>query len=135
VRDSLKQINGSEPAIFNHFDLVARGGLLQHIPEIWLDDFKQEYEEALMPVILPVIKKVYDAFDYKKALEISRIVLSIDPFNDIGIKFKLKALRRTKGIEHARKIYEEFSAEYEKSLGEVYPVPFEKICSNKADQR
>jgi hypothetical protein len=135
VRDSLKQINGNEPSVFNHFDLVARGGLLQHIPEIWLDDFKQEYEEALMPVILPVIKKVYDAFDYKKALEISRIVLSIDPFNDIGIKFKLKALRRTKGIEHARKIYEEFSAEYEKSLGETYPVPFEKICSNKSDQR
>jgi hypothetical protein len=135
VRDSLKQSNGNEPAAFNHFDLVARGGLLQYIPEIWLDDFKQEYEEALMPVILPVIKKVYDAFDYKKALEISRIVLSIDPFNDIGIKFKLKALRRTKGIEHARKIYEEFSAEYEKSLGEVYPVPFEKICSNKSDQR
>lgn len=135
VRDSLKQVNGSEPSVFNHFDLVARGGLLQHIPEIWLDGFKQEYEEALMPVILPMIKKVYDAPDYKKALEISRIVLSIDPFNDIGIKFKLKALRRTKGIEHARKIYEEFIAEYEKSLGEEYPVPFEKICSNKSDQR
>ncbi len=135
VREALKQTNVGESSAFSYLDLVARGGLLQHIPEIWLDDFKQEYEEALMPVILPVIKKVYDAADYKKALEISRIVLNIDPFNDIGIKFKLKALRRTKGIEHARKIYEEFSAEYEKSLGEEYPVPFEKICSNKSDQR
>jgi two-component SAPR family response regulator len=135
VREALKQTNVGEPSAFNYLDLVARGGLLQHIPEIWLDDFKQEYEEALMPVILPVIKKAYDAFDYKKALEIARIVLNIDPFNDIGIKFKLKALRRTKGIEHARKVYEEFSAEYEKSLGEEYPVPFEKICSNKSDPR
>lgn len=135
VREALKQTNVGEPSAFNYLDLVARGGLLQHIPEIWLDDFKQEYEEALMPAILPVIKKAYDAFDYKKALEIARIVLNIDPFNDIGIKFKLKALRRTKGIEHARKVYEEFSAEYEKSLGEEYPVPFEKICSNKSDPR
>ncbi|MFS2188729.1 kelch repeat-containing protein, partial [Mucilaginibacter sp. Mucisp84] len=135
VREALKQTNVGEPSAFNYLDLVARGGLLQHIPEIWLDDFKQEYEEALMPVILPVIKKAYDAFDYKKTLEIARIVLNIDPFNDIGIKFKLKALRRTKGIEHARKVYEEFSAEYEKSLGEEYPVPFEKICSNKSDLR
>ncbi|MGF7077099.1 Kelch repeat-containing protein [Mucilaginibacter sp. 3215] len=135
VREALKQTNVGETVVFSYLDLVARGGLLQHIPEIWLDDFKQEYEEALMPVILPVIKKAYDAFDYKKALEISRIVLNIDPFNDIGIKFKLKALRRTKGIEHARKVYEEFSAEYEKSLGEEYPVPFEKICSNKSDPR
>ncbi|GGB30741.1 Kelch repeat-containing protein [Mucilaginibacter rubeus] len=135
VREALKQTNVGEPSAFNYLDLVARGGLLQHIPEIWLDDFKQEYEEALMPAILPVIKKAYDAFDYKKALEIARIVLNIDPFNDIGIKFKLKALRRTKGIEHARKVYAEFSAEYEKSLGEEYPVPFEKICSNKSDPR
>lgn len=135
VREALKQNNVGEPSAFSYLDLVARGGLLQQIPEIWLDDFKQEYEEVLMPVILPVIKKAYDAFDYKKALEISRIVLNIDPFNDIGIKFKLKALRRTKGIEHARKIYEEFSAEYEKSLGEEYPIPFEKICSNKSDPR
>ncbi|MET3501904.1 two-component SAPR family response regulator [Mucilaginibacter rubeus] len=135
VREALKQTNVSEAVVFSYLDLVARGGLLQHIPEIWLDDFKQEYEEALMPAILPVIKKAYDAFDYKKALEIARIVLNIDPFNDIGIKFKLKALRRTKGIEHARKVYEEFSAEYEKSLGEEYPVPFEKICSNKSDPR
>jgi hypothetical protein len=90
---------------------------------------------VLIPVIFPLIKKAYDAFYYKKALEISRFVLNIDPFNDIGIKFKLKALRRTKGIEHARKVYEEFSAEYEKSLGEEYPVPFEKICSNKSDPR
>lgn len=135
VREALKQTNVGEPSAFSYLDLVARGGLLQHIPEIWLDDFKQEYEEALMPVILPVIKKAYDTFDYKKALEIARIVLNIDPFNDIGIKFKLKALRRTKGIEHARKVYEEFSAEYEKSLGEEYPVPFEKICSNKSDPR
>lgn len=134
VRDSLKQVGNSEQPLFNHLDLVARGGLLQHIPEIWLDDFKQEYEEVLMPVILPVIKKVYDTPDYKKALEISRIVLNIDPFNDTAIKFKIKALRRTRGIEHARKVYDEFAAEYEKSLGEEYHVPFEKICSNKSDE-
>jgi two-component SAPR family response regulator len=134
VRDDLKQAGNAEQPLFNHFDLIARGGLLQHIPEIWLDDFKQEYEETLMPVILPVIKKVYDSFDYKRALEISRVVLNIDPFNDTAIKFKIKALRRTRGIEHARKVYDEFAAEYEKSLGEEYHVPFEKICSNKSDE-
>jgi two-component SAPR family response regulator len=134
VRDDLKQAGNAEQPLFNHFDLIARGGLLQHIPEIWLDDFKQEYEETLMPVILPVIKKVYDSFDYKRALEISRVVLNIDPFNDTAIKFKVKALRRTRGIEHARKVYDEFAAEYEKSLGEEYHVPFEKICSNKSDE-
>jgi hypothetical protein len=43
VREALKQTNVGEPSAFNYLDLVARGGLLQHIPEIWLDDFKLLY--------------------------------------------------------------------------------------------
>jgi tetratricopeptide (TPR) repeat protein len=88
-----------------------------------------------MPVILPEIKKVYESGDFRKALEIARVVLNIDPFNDGALKYKLKALRRIKGIEYARKVYDEFIIEYEKSLGIEYPVPFDKICSNKTDQR
>ena len=122
-------------SILNYFDLIARGGLLQHIPETWLDDIKLVYEEALMPVILPEIRRIYESGDFRKALEIARVVLNIDPFNDVALKYKLKALRRIKGIEYARKVYEEFVMEYEKSLGIEYPVPFDKICSNKTDQR
>jgi tetratricopeptide (TPR) repeat protein len=84
-----------------------------------------------MPRILPETKKVYEGGDFRKAIEIARVVLNIDPFNDEAIKYKLKALRRIKGIEYAQKIYNDFIAEYEKSLGEHYPVPFEKICAVK----
>jgi len=137
VKDSIKEFNHTDrpagQALLNHFDLIARGGMLQFIPEIWLDDFKQEYEEALMPVILPVIKKTYEEGDFRKALEVSRVVLNIDPFNDLAVKYKLKALRRTKGIEYAHRIYDEFAAEYKKSLGVEYPIHFEKICSNKTE--
>ena len=88
-----------------------------------------------MPVILPEVKKVYESGDFRKALDIARVVLNIDPFNDTALKYKLKALRRIKGIEYARKVYEEFATEYEKSLGISYQVPFEKICSNKSELR
>lgn len=139
VTASLEQINGSEKpaevAILQYFDLIARGGLLQYIPETWLDDIKLGYEETLMPVILPEVKKVYESGDFRKALDIARVVLNIDPFNDTALKYKLKALRRIKGIEYARKVYEEFATEYEKSLGISYQVPFEKICSNKSELR
>ncbi|WPU93825.1 hypothetical protein SNE25_31385 [Mucilaginibacter sabulilitoris] len=140
VTDDIKQIGGisdkpADVSILTHFDLIARGGLLQYISENWLDDIKLVYEEALMPIILPEVKKVYESGDFRKALDISRVVLNIDPFNDVAIKYKLKALRRIKGIEYARKTYDEFTAEYEKSLGIEYAVPFDKICSNKTDQR
>jgi len=135
VTDSIKQISGNDKlaglSILNHFDLISRGGLLQYIAETWLDDIKLVYEEALMPLILPEIKRVYESGDFRNALDIARVVLNIDPFNDVAIKYKLKALRRIKGIEYARKVYDEFITEYEKSLGVGYSVPFEKICSNK----
>ncbi|MDP9082110.1 MAG: hypothetical protein M3O71_32245 [Bacteroidota bacterium] len=121
----------SDDTILTHFDLVARGGLLQYIPETWLDGIKLNYEEALMPLILPEVRIIYEAGDFRKTLEVTRVVLNIDPFNDEAIKYKLKALRRTKGVEYAHKIYNDFVAEYEKSLGEVYTIPFEKICPAK----
>lgn len=139
VTGALEQINRSDKAaeasILQYFELIARGGLLQYIPETWLDDIKLGYEETLMPVILPEVKKVYESGDFRKALDITRVVLNIDPFNDTALKYKLKALRRIKGIEYARKMYDEFTAEYEKSLGISYQVPFEKICSNKTEPR
>ena len=130
VTDAIND-NHAGQSILDHFDLVARGGLLQYIPENWLDDIKLIYEEALMAVILPEVKKVYESGDFRKAMDIARVVLNIDPFNDSAIKYKLKALRRIKGIEYARKQYDDFIAEYEKSLGIEYPVPFDKICANK----
>jgi two-component SAPR family response regulator len=139
VTRALEQITGPDKAaevtILQHFELIARGGLLQYIPETWLDDIKLGYEESLMPVILPEVKKIYESGDFRKALDIARVVLNIDPFNDTALKYKLKALRRIKGIEYARKVYDEFTAEYEKSLGISYQVPFDKICSNKTEPR
>jgi len=134
VENSLKELHtASQPAegILNHIGLIARGGLLQEIAEPWLDAIKQNYEETLVPEILPALKNIYEAGDYRKSLDIARVVLNIDPFNDGAIKYKLKALRRMKGVEHAHKIYNDFAAEYEKSLGEVYPIPFDKICPAK----
>jgi two-component SAPR family response regulator len=114
--------------ITDNFKLFARGGLLHQVPETWLDDVKLNFEESLAQVILPELQKIYDGGDHKKALELSRIILNIDPFNDRALKYKLKALRRIKGIDYSKKVYDEFVAEYHKSLGGEYPVNFDKIC-------
>jgi DNA-binding SARP family transcriptional activator len=128
VQASLNNRQGAAELEVPHFDLMARGGLLPAMPDVWLDDFKEEYEEALIPALQPVIKNTYDEGQFKKVLEISRLILNIDPFSDAGIKYKLKAIRRTRGIEHARRTYDDFVAEYKRSLGIDYPIPFDKIC-------
>jgi two-component SAPR family response regulator len=132
VTDAIAQVHHhnktAEQFINENFDLFARGGLLQHVPETWLDDVKLNFEEALTQVILPELRKIYDGGDHKKALELSRVILSIDPFNDGALKYKLKSLRKIKGIDYAKKVYDEFVAEYHKSLGGEYPIHFDKIC-------
>jgi two-component SAPR family response regulator len=138
IIDAIKEINSANKqadlSILDYFDLIARGGLMQNIPVLWLDDFKLAYEEALLLVILPQIKNVYTNGNFRKTLEISHIVLNIDPFNEEAIKYKIKAFKRIKGIEYARKIYEEFIIEYKRSLDVDYPIPFDKICSGNSDR-
>lgn len=129
VIDSLKSAPKTQTPDIAHFDLIARGGLLPAMPDVWLDDVKQEYEEALIPAITPVVKNLYKAGAFKKTLEVSRMVLNVDPFNDTAIKYKIRSIRRTKGIDHARRFYDDFTSEYKRSLGIDYQVPFEKICS------
>jgi hypothetical protein len=51
----------------------------------------------------------------------------MDPFNDTALKYELKALRKLKGIDHSRKIYDQFAIEYKKSFGTEYPIGFDKI--------
>ncbi|RYU91379.1 hypothetical protein EWM62_05410 [Mucilaginibacter terrigena] len=132
IIDALQQIQDHNLTtgefIINHCDLFARGGLLQYLPETWLDDIKLNFEESLIAVILPEVKKIYESGDHKKAFEITRVVLNIDPFNDTALKYKLKSLRKIKGIDYAKRVYDEFTAEYQKSLGSEYPIQFDKIC-------
>ncbi|QHS56381.1 hypothetical protein GWR56_12845 [Mucilaginibacter sp. 14171R-50] len=132
IIDALHQIQehnlSASRFVTDNCELFARGGLLQYLPETWLDDIKLSFEESLMLVILPEVKKIYESGDHKKAFEISRVVLNIDPFNDTALKYKLKSVRRIKGIDHAKRLYDEFINEYQKSLGSEYPVHFDKIC-------
>jgi len=128
VTDALKKPDEEkEKLIFDHFELVQRGALLSDMPDTWLDDFKISYEEQLMGVLLPQLHKQYAAENYKIVQEISRLVLNVDPFNDNALKYQLKSYRRTKGIEYSKKIYDQYIAEYKKSLGIEYPVSLDKI--------
>ncbi|WP_186458783.1 bacterial transcriptional activator domain-containing protein [Mucilaginibacter achroorhodeus] len=118
----------AEQLVEEQFGLFARGSLLRDVPENWLDDFKQKFEEQLLSVVIPEVKRIYETGHYKQALELARIALNMDPFNDVAIKYKLKAVRRIKGVEQARKTYDDFAADYERSLGGLYAIPFDKIC-------
>ena len=110
-----------------HLRLIARGPLLPDMPESVLDDFKSRYEDRLTGILIPEMKRVYEASDFKLALEIAKLILGIDSFHEEALKYQLKSCRRLKGIEYSRKAYDQFTQGYEKSLGVAYHVSFDKI--------
>ena len=128
VIDTLKKSDHEQGKfITDNFELISRGSFLSDMTDIWLDDFKVDYEELLMKDLLPQLQKLYTEENHKVVLETSKLVLNIDPFNDTAIKYQLKSYRRLKGIDHSKKVYDQFVAEYKKSLGIDYPIALEKI--------
>jgi len=120
--DSANSQNGGD-----YLPVMLRGPLLRDMPDSWLDDFKYHYEEQLSGMIMPGLKKQYELKDLKLVLEITRLILDMDPFNDEALKYQLKSFSRLKGIEYARKMYDLFILEYKRSLGVDYPISFDKI--------
>jgi len=117
---------GSDP-VLPHLRLIARGPLLPNMPEAVLDDFKSSFEDRLIGLLIPEMKRLYEAKDYKLAQDIAKLILTIDSFHEEALKYQLKSCRRLKGIEYSRKAYDQFTQGYEKSLGVAYHVSFDKI--------
>lgn len=113
--------------ILEHFDLVSRGTLLSDMSDQWLDDFKNNYDEQLAGMIQPLLVKYYESGDMRLVPDLAKLILDTDPFNDTALRYQLKGIRKQKGIEQARRVYDQFVAEYKKSFGSDYQTSFEKI--------
>lgn len=119
--------------IQDYLPLLNRGSLLNDIQEPWLDEFRQAYEDELLPVLLTDLKYIYEEGNQKDAYQLSRIILETDPFNEVALQCQLNILRRWRGVDVSRKRYEQFAASYKKSLGIEYPLSFGAIISPDTD--
>jgi two-component SAPR family response regulator len=116
-----------ENMLLQNMEIISRGSLLADVTDTWLDEIKLNFEEGLMEQLVPAIETGYAAGNYKTVLELCRIVLHIDPFNDVTLKYQLKSYRRIKGIDYCKKIYDHYTTEYKKSYGVDYEVTLDKL--------
>ena len=93
----------------------------------WLDIYKQAYDEHIMEVLHPQLNVLYNNKQYRQVVELARLILMIAPFNDEAYKYELRAFKKMKGKDHAKKMYDHFYNEYHNSFGEPYPIRFEDI--------
>lgn len=128
VLDYLKRGEINELSIANYLPAMLQGGLLPVMQDPWIDGFKNSFEEVLTQRLQPEMAKAFDSEHLKLALDLAKIVLKVDPFNDYAIKFQLSTLRRLKGKDVASKCFQQFKDEYQDSLGIQYPHTFEELC-------
>ncbi|HTJ12117.1 MAG TPA: hypothetical protein VL547_08830 [Dinghuibacter sp.] len=114
-------------SLTGYLHLLTRGPLLPDMPEPILDHHKTAFEEQLIDLLLPAMVHLYDTRELKTALEVAKLVLTLDAFNEEALKYQLRIYRRLKGIEYSRKAYDQFTQDYERSLGVAYHVSFDKI--------
>jgi len=106
---------------------ITRGPLLEDTADPILDEFKSDYESKLIAALTPDLKAAYETADYRRSLEIARLLLSMDPFNEDVLKVQLRSYRRLKGIDYSRRAYDQFAQDYQRSLGVAYHISFDKI--------
>jgi two-component SAPR family response regulator len=114
-------------SIWEHYPLIARGPLLEDLPESLLEDNKSVFEEQLLQMLLPELKRLYEVREYKAALEMAKLILGMDAFNEEALKYQLRSFRRLRGLEYSRKAYDQFTQDYQRSLGVAYHISFDKI--------
>ena len=119
---------GSAPAaIMDHFHLITRGPLLCDMPESLIDESRSAFETRLIDLLLPQLKKQYDAHQYKLTLEIAKAIIERDAFNEEALTYQLRSFRRLRGIDYSRKAYDQFTRDYQRSLGVAYHTSFDEI--------
>lgn len=114
-------------SIADHLPLIARGTLLEDMPEALLEDVKPVFEEQLLGLLGPELRKRYETGEYKQVLEMAKLILGMDAFNEEALKYQLRSYRRLRGLEYSRKAYDQFTEDYKRSLGVAYHVSFDKI--------
>ncbi|MEP6685048.1 MAG: hypothetical protein ABJA35_17365 [Parafilimonas sp.] len=110
-----------------NWQLILRGTLLHDLHDAWLENFRYDYEQRLINLSTKQIKKALTGNDLKQILEISRFILKIEPFNEEALEYEIAALKKLKGLDYARKKFDQYADEYKRSLGTSCPISFDNI--------
>lgn len=128
--DYLKMIdllNAKEMDIKAILDIFSQGKFLNFMNDPIFDEFKENIENKLLPILYAELERRFGAKDVKATVEISDMLLSIDPLDEKALKFSVNALKIYKRTEESLVRYATFVAEYKKIYGSDYPIPFAKI--------
>ncbi|MDR7131234.1 two-component SAPR family response regulator [Algoriphagus sp. 4150] len=111
-------------------EIVGRGKFLYLADDYLFDEFKEEAEAKLEPILLVEIEKSFEAGLYHTTISLAEAIFNIDPLNELALACEIKAMQKLKAHEEAKIKYRAFALEYKKVTGNDYPHTFMSLVNS-----
>ncbi|MDR0510036.1 MAG: DNA-binding transcriptional activator [Rikenellaceae bacterium] len=103
-------------------DILRRGKFLQSADHRLFDQFKEETERRLEPILLRQMKECFAEREYRAAIDFAEAMFWIDPLNDVALNILTRSLRKLEMHKEANIRQQAFAAEYLKTMGQNLPT-------------
>lgn len=110
-------------------EIVSRGKFLYLADDYLFDEFKEEAEAKLEPVLLVELENSFDTGAYQTTIDLAKAIFNIDPLNEVALAYEIKAMQKLKAHEEAKIKYRAFAIEYKKVTGNEYSRTYTSLSN------
>ncbi|AKI97502.1 AfsR/SARP family transcriptional regulator [Kosmotoga pacifica] len=96
----------------------------------WVVPIRVEYREIAMNAFVELLDILYQKGEYNECMFYTLRLMEIAPYNETGIKYKLRLLKRQGRISEARETYLRYVEHLKKHYDEKFAKDFEDIISS-----
>lgn len=124
----MSRIPTADDEVKELYGICSQGKFLSSIESGLFDYCKQQVESFILALLSEQIYLLYKNGKNTATLRICNIWFNIDPISDMAMTYAVCCYRRQNRPDKAMQLYGNFIKEYQKLMGEEYPVAFEKIA-------
>lgn len=122
-----KLTSENDPELDSLLDIAFRGKFLAFSDNPIFDTWKSKIDDKLSGILLGSIELCAKRKDYVSVVEISDVLLSIDPLDETALKYYIWAMKAMRHNEDALVRYSKFSTEYRNIHQEEFPLAFQDL--------
>jgi len=114
-------------------ELLSFGDLLPNIQYEWIDNFKSDFSNMVIDILIQFADSNNQAINNNKLLlmKIADVILTFDPINEEAIAVKCQVLYQIGKKALAKTVYNSFTKSYEALLGEKYEISLKQLLDKK----
>ena len=109
--------------------IISRGKFLYLADDPLFDQFKEEAETKLEPVLVLEVEKSFASESYPITISLAEALFNIDPLSETALVHQIKAMLKLKMIEESKIAYRTFAIEYKRATGRDFHRTYSSISN------